>query len=177
MRLTAVLLNPVLHDRETITERNVTVAATMLGLQSVVIANMHVAPTRDLPALALVARDRCGWEASRGELAGALSHGGVLLFAWGVGGLVGPAREHLRAQERWVVDAALGAGHEVALMLDGRPRHPSRWRQYLGQQRGRFAYRGSSFEDRLRAALQPVPLWGQPFAGPAGRAIPASSTR
>jgi hypothetical protein len=176
MALTAVLLNPVLHDRRTISERNVGVAAAILGLQSVVIANMHGTPTRDLPALALIARDRGGWEASRGQLAEALTNNEVLLFAWGVGGLVGPAREHLRLQERWVVDAALRAGHEVALMLDGRPRHPSRWRQYLGQQHGRFAHCGT-FDDRLRAALQPVPLRRRHCAGPAVRAIPASSTR
>lgn len=155
--LVAVLLNPVPHSRPTITMRNVEVAKTVVGADTVMVVNLHGEPTRDLPELAAVAHSRDGWRAERGRLKRALANAEHLLFAWGLGGLSGPARHHFLEQVSWTIDTAVAVGHTAAFMLDGAPRHPSRWRQYLGPENGRHAAL-ATFEERLGLALTPVAL-------------------
>ena len=155
--LLAVLLNPVDHDRRTTTVRNVEIAASMLGCDGLRLANINDSPTRDLPALSRAAASPASWLAARPALRALLERPGPLLFAWGMGGLTGSARQHWQRQVAWVTAVALEVGRHDAFQMDGRPRHPSRWRQYLGPQHGRHAT-GATFEDRLRLALQPVPL-------------------
>lgn len=153
--LTAVLLNPSTGPG-TVTGTAVKAAGEVVGAESVQIINLCAAPSRDLPTLATVGAGPAPWLDARPKLVAAITHEDLVLFAYGLGGLTGPARQHFEGQVRWVHEHAVRAGHDSALMLDGRPRHPSRWRQYLGPQRGLFSE--ATFEERLRAALRPVPL-------------------
>ncbi len=47
-------------------------------------------------------------------------------------------------------------GHTEAFLVNGEPRHPSSWRQYVGPRHNRYA--GDTFDQRLLRALRAVPL-------------------
>jgi hypothetical protein len=136
---------------------NLKVAGELLGVAHVRLVNLCGLATTDLPSLSSAATTVDVWRAAQPDLVDALIAAEVLVFAYGLGGFVGSARHHFRGQVRWLHETAHGIGHRNALMLDGRPRHPSRWRQYLGPQRGLFTQ--PTFEDRLRAALRLEPLY------------------
>lgn len=154
--LIAVLLNPVRHNRVTVTERNTRLAAAELGFGSVEIVNLSSVPTRDISELSRLGSDPRGWQRSRPPLRRALQRGDSLLFAWGTTRLTGPARSHQRHQIEWLLQVAEVSGHRAALVLDGLPRHPSRWHQYVGPTHGR--YTGDTLAERLAEALKEEPL-------------------
>jgi hypothetical protein len=156
VRLVAVLLNPVPHERVTLSQRNVATAAEVLRASSWQIANLVTRPTRDLPGLSQAASDEDPWLLSRPALSCAIAEADVLLLGWGLGGLTGPAARHWRSQASWACVEARRHGHRTGLTLGGSPRHPSRWRQYLGPKRG--LYPPGPWEERLAAALQATPL-------------------
>lgn len=150
--LIAVLLNPVRHNRVTVTERNTRLAAAVLGFGSVEIVNLSSVPTRDISELSRLGNDPRGWQRSRPSLRRALQRGDRLLFAWGTTRLTGPARSHQLQQIEWLLQVAQDSGHRTALVLDGLPRHPSRWHQYVGPTHGR--YLGDTLAMRLAQALK-----------------------
>ena len=157
MRLCAVLLNPPLGSSpDTVTVRNAAVASHVLGASEWVIGNLVDRPTRDLPELNEVGVAQEMWVTSRPLLGEEMATADALLFGWGVGGFTLSARSHFQRQVLWVLDEARRMGLTSGWTLGGLPRHPSRWRQYLGPQRNLFD--GGSFEDRLRRALVPTPL-------------------
>lgn len=127
-------------------------AAGILNCDHVVVVNLLDVPTSDTGAMSTVGRDPRPWLESRVALAGGLNEGQVLLAAWGVSELTGPAREHRRDQVRWVVQAALDAGHDLSWTVGHRPRHPSRWHQFVAD-RHRRTDPGLTFEERLRQVL------------------------
>lgn len=166
--LCAVLLNPPLKLAEsTISYRNVRAALPLLSCTELIMTNLVHAATKDAPALNRLIISEPTLEEARESMATALTQSHEVLVAWGTGGLTGEVRLALQAQAEWLFQAIARAGHERVWALAGRPRHPSRWRQYVGPEKQRVA--GSCFEDRLAKVLLPTRL-GSPdghalFAG------------
>lgn len=153
--LLIVLLNPP-PRADTVTERNVAAAAAALAAPSASIVNLCQLTTTDLPTLSHQAIGASDWLAARSTIGAALETHARTLFAYGLGGLTGASRLHFQEQLSWLHGVAVASGHSSAFMLGGQPRHPSRWRQYLGPSRA--LYGQATFEERLRAALIPTPL-------------------
>lgn len=150
--LCAVLLNPPLRPaHDTISHRNLLVALPMTGCQQLSLANLVDLPTKDQSQLATLTLREPDLARSRRSLAELISSADEVLFAWGTGRLTGETGRHLKAQVRWVRSHALGCGVRRVWMVAGTPRHPSRWRQYVGPEKGRVA--GSTFEERLAKVL------------------------
>lgn len=157
MTLAVIAFSPPLgrDPRETTTWKSANVAAAMLGSSDLLIVNLLAAPTQNL-----LDANRCGaeatsWREARPALMEALKQP-TLLAAWGLGGLTGPARAHFRQQVEWLCGEAIRSGHERWWQVGGQPRHPSRWRQFAGPQRGIAC--GDGFEARLRSVLVEVPI-------------------
>ena len=156
VRVTSILLNPPRVGGGGVTRRSLNAACKALGATDVEIVNLVGIATRDLPGLNDAASEPTAWLAARRDLTSALVQADGLLFGWGLGGFRQPVRDLYRDQVRWMIEASLGAGHVTAWMMDGAPRHPSRWPQYLGPVRGRFLE--STFEGRVASALRSEPL-------------------
>lgn len=148
----AILLNPTLGE-ESVSGANLAVAASALGFRSLRIVNLVGINTRNSKELAQLAVDRQAWDASRPEIAAAIESCDQILFAWGSSPLAGTANKWRTEQINWVVSLCQSLGHRSAWMMDGVPRHPSRWRQYVGPQRGLFAQ--NSIHERFRNAIRP----------------------
>lgn len=154
--LCAVLLNPSLSTGSTISHSNLEVAATTLGFSGFQIANLIQLASRNSKDLAPMAINEDDWLKSRPEIERALNSSDEVVFAWGVSRLAGEANSYKEEQINWTIQEALSAGHFQALLMGGSPRHPSRWRQYVGPQRNRIP--GDTLEDRFQLALNRHPI-------------------
>jgi hypothetical protein len=149
--LCAVLASPPLTAGVR-TENALRSAADLLGCSTLRIVNLLPVPTRDIPAMSVAGADFAVWLAGREAIAAGLLECDVALAAWGVSALTGPAREHQRAQVRWLVAQASALPVCEVWTVGRRPRHPSRWHQYVSDGHGRTAAKGSTAE-RLREVL------------------------
>jgi hypothetical protein len=155
--LCAILLNPPLRPaRKTITYRNVTAALSTTGCQRLSLTNLLAVPSKDLPSLNKIKISEQEIAASREALRQAIMHGDEVLVAWGMGGATGALRQLLSSQVTYVREILHERELHSVWALEGRPRHPSRWRQYLGPQKNRV--HGNSFQDRLNQALVPLQI-------------------
>ncbi len=151
----AVLLNPS-HDPERSTSAVVLEALRIeRSWGSISIANLLNIPSQDSRKLPPQADDARLWVESRTNLQAAIAGSTDLIFGWGVTPLTGPARQLQREQVEWVIDIARRSGHQSVWMLAGAPRHPSRWRQFVGPQRG--LYSGGTTSERIHRALTQNP--------------------
>jgi hypothetical protein len=116
------------------------------------IANLVKTPTRNSKELEQVATSFQLFLDARSRLETVLESSNTLVFAWGVAPLRGLAGKYVRNQVSWVISRALHHGHTHAWLMGGHPRHPSRWRQYVGPQRGLFD--GATTVDRLLQGLE-----------------------
>jgi len=154
-KLGALLLNPpVVGGARTI--RYLRVAADLLGCDHVEIANLFSIATRDVTAINEVGRSGDGWVAARLQLHQVIATSDHLLAGWGVGGLAGPAARHQQAQLEYVDACARDIGNDYIWTLNGEPRHPSRWHQYVSDKHGRAS--GASLSERIVMVLRSVPL-------------------
>jgi len=128
--LGAILLNPPLTEGAA-TQRHLRVAAELLGCGEIHIANLFAVPTRSVLEINEVGRDGAGWLAARRPLKRLIDSAEQIVAGWGVSGLYGPARTHRRVQVAWVLDRIVASGKDHIWMLNGEPRHPSRWHQYV----------------------------------------------
>ena len=158
MHLTAFLLNPPIGKSatSTVTYAGVVGAQRALGASGLHLTNLLAVPTRDLTEIATVAAAEETWVAAREQLEQAVDRADCVLLGWGLGGVGGRAGLHFRNQQAWVLGRLLDAGHRSAWTVGGSPRHPSRWRQYTGTQRGIAV--GESFEHRLASVLVAVSI-------------------
>jgi hypothetical protein len=124
--------------------------------RSVEIANLFSIATRDVTAINKVGRSCDGWEAARPGLHRVVFSSDHLLAGWGVSGLVGPAARHQQTQLDYVSTFAQECGKDYIWTLNGEPRHPSRWHQYVSDRYGRAS--GTSLSERLAMVLRSVPL-------------------
>lgn len=151
--LVAVLLNPPSASSGNRSRNAVARAATALGYQNVVVANLCAVATPSVVQLNTVGSDV--WEASRADLEGVVRGGAALLAGWGVAGLSGDARRSMNAQVDFLIECAAANSMGTMWMVGGKPRHPSRWHQYVSDKYGRTT--GGTFEERLRQVLVAVP--------------------
>lgn len=156
-RVGVILLNPVRETKRASTTQivleDLRVAKAWGNLE---IANLVETPTRNSKELARVATCPQVFLDARDHLDAVLTSSDTLVFAWGIAPLPGPAGRHVRVQATWVITRAQHHGHTHAWVMGGRPRHPSRWRQYVGPQRGLF--NGSTTLDRITQGLERCPL-------------------
>jgi hypothetical protein len=132
----------------------VTRAGSVLGYSRIVVANMCASATRSVVELNALADD--GWELARLEMTASLAGASAVLAGWGVAGLTGQARRRMEAQEEWLSERARDLGIKAFWMVGGKPRHPSRWHQYVSDKYGRTT--GGSFEERIAQVLVEVPI-------------------
>jgi hypothetical protein len=154
--LSVVLLNPSARNPLGVTVESVAVAAAVLGFRRYRIWNLSLTPTRDLPELNREGTSDAGWLQARPGLTEGLRSGRGLLVGWGLGGFSGGTRLQFSTQVHWFLSQAVVLDWRSCWTVGGLPRHPSRWRQYVGPQRG--LYMGCTFEERLRRALVATPL-------------------
>lgn len=150
--LCAVLLNPALRQvEETITYHNVRAALPLMGCSELIITNLLNVATKDAPELNRAVISKQEIATAREQISMALQHADEVLVAWGMGGMTGDVRIALQQQTAWLFKT-LGRHHlQHVWTVAGRPRHPSRWRQYVGPEKQRVT--GSTFEERLGKVL------------------------
>lgn len=153
--LVALLASPPTTDGTRTTSR-LARALPIVGCDRLQIANLYSEPARDLPALNHQAAAPDGWIAARPDLAAALQGADELLVGWGLLRLSGRARDHRVSQIRWLIREAHRAGHSHCWAVGSRPRHPSRWHQYVSDRHGRTST--GTFEQRLAEVLVRTPL-------------------
>lgn len=152
--ITVILMNPPLTGG----------AQTMRALHAleeaqddtISLSNLLALPTRSFTEISAAASNPGPWMQARGELRAAIRNADQLHAGWGVGGINGLARQHLRGQLEFVSREAQTAGHSHIWTLLGDPRHPSRWHQFLSDRHGRVE--PGSLVDRLRQALLRSPI-------------------
>jgi hypothetical protein len=138
------------------TLRRTAALASVLDRAGVQVANLFAIPTIDLPEVSVAGRVSQGWLRARPAVSELLTDSEALVAAWGMGGLRSEASHHMRSQVCWLEREAARLGHHSIWTLNGQPRHPSRWHQYVSDKHGRAV--GSSFEERLASVLTQVPI-------------------
>jgi hypothetical protein len=151
--LGAILLNPSLGSGAQ-TVRQLEVVGRVLRCDGLQIANLFSVATRDITEINEAGKSGDGWVAARPQLGRVIAECDCLLAGWGVGGLAGRAANYQRLQLGYVRERAREAGHYSVWTLNGEPRHPSRWHQYVSDRHGRA--HGSCFEERIKMVLRDV---------------------
>ena len=152
-----MLLNPALRPTvETISYRNLAAALTVVGCSSLSLANLIDLPSRDQTVLGTYTIADDDVFRSRALLLESASQADEILFAWGSGGIGGAVGAVVKGQAAWIQKQATALGYERVWMVAGKPRHPSRWRQFVGPQKQRV--QGNTFEDRLGKVLVAHPI-------------------
>ena len=150
-RMLAVLCNPPLGEPERTTSwRNIKVLASVLGVESFSVVNLIPQPTRSTVDLADMAGKLDLFDVEL-RIAHAARAATVVVAGWGAGAPTGWPRSEWRNVVRAAATGLAAAGHQRVVHVSGTPRHPSRWRQHTSPVHDR--YEGSSFEERLRTAL------------------------
>lgn len=152
--LVAVLLNPPAFSAGARSRNAVSRAASALGFDSAVIANLCRVPTPSIMEINTLGRD--AWDQARADLEAAVSKASAVLAGWGVAGLTGAPRRWRHAQVGWLTERARESGIESFWMVGAEPRHPSRWHQYVSDKYGRTS--GGTFEQRIAQVLVEMPF-------------------
>lgn len=148
-RLAVVLSNPPTTSGLRTLQR-VELARQTLGYASVVVVNLFSIPTYRTGGISEVGAVEVGWLNARPELSEVLSSADAVVLGYGCQEPSGPARFHFRDQLAWLF-AEIENNKLRSWMLDGRPRHPSRWHRHT-----HAAYPGLPFAEALVLALRPV---------------------
>ncbi|WP_329324470.1 DUF1643 domain-containing protein [[Kitasatospora] papulosa] len=151
-RLCAILLNPPLRRAtETISHRNLLAALPLTGCTDLRLANLIDLQSKDQVHLANIVFTESDLERSRLQMAAAIDEADEVLFAWGTAKVAGTVGKRLIEQAAWVRERVNSCGFSQVWMVAGTPRHPSRWRQFVGPEKQRVV--GNSFEERLAKVL------------------------
>jgi hypothetical protein len=153
--LGAVLINPPTGSG-TRTIRHLRVAAELLDCDSVEIANLFSVATRDVTGINEAGRSADGWSAAQPRLRQVIAESDCLIAGWGVGGLSGAAAMYQRIQLDYVRLCAREFGLDHIWTINGEPRHPSRWHQYVSDRHGRAT--GTCLGERIALVLTSVPF-------------------
>ncbi|MBT2232291.1 DUF1643 domain-containing protein [Nonomuraea sp. NEAU-A123] len=155
--LCAVLLNPPTGTpTKTPTHKNLISALSVVRCNLLEVVNLLDVPSKGLDTLGEVHIGATEIMRSREAIQASIGHANELLFAWGTSAIRGKHATVLAEQIAWTYRLAFDSGICEVWMLAGAPRHPSRWRQYVGPQKMRV--KGNTFEDRLAQALMRYPL-------------------
>ncbi|WP_282580688.1 DUF1643 domain-containing protein [Microbacterium aurugineum] len=151
-----LMLNPSLDEKRSTSYAVLEVVSERKGWNMIEIANLFPVHTRNSKLLAATSLNRSDIFSARPRIDAAIARCAEVLFAWGVAPLPGIAGRLYREQVEWVISRTAHYGHEDAWMMGGEPRHPSRWRQYVGPQRAIVS--GVSTAERLERALVRRPI-------------------
>ncbi|MGW4683354.1 DUF1643 domain-containing protein [Streptomyces sp. NPDC004244] len=155
--LCAILLNPPLRPAETtISHRNLVAALPLTGCSELKVANLVDLPSKDQVELASLEVTEQDLARSRLLLSTAIEDADEVLFAWGTKKLAGTSGRLLHEQAKWV--RSLVEPSRRVWLVAGTPRHPSRWRQFVGPEKQRIE--GPTFEARLAKVLTKHDLSG-----------------
>lgn len=154
--LVVVLMNPPSESSGSRTRNAVAVAGALLGHTHVRIVNLCRLPTKSVVELA--ASSLSDWNRARPDIVEAFGQPNAVLTAWGVSPLRGAAQRHFESQVRWLCRVGLETGLDRVWTVGGRPRHPSRWHQFVADKHGRTE--GGNFPERLNQVLEQIPLHG-----------------
>lgn len=150
--LCAILLNPPLRPAvDTISHRNLLAALPLTGCTEMRLANLIDVPSKDQIQLASTVVTERDLMRSRQYLSAAIEGSDEVLLAWGTRRLTGAVGRLLVGQAAWVREHVKACGLLQVWMVAGTPRHPSRWRQFVGPEKRRV--KGASFEERLAKVL------------------------
>ena len=155
-QICVVLQNPSPTGLRSISRRNVEIAASVLGHDSVELVNLLETESRNSRELEALRPSSGAWVSSRPALEQALQRSDEILFGWGQTRLGRGLEPERLDQILWVRERARELGHSHAWSVGDTARHPSRWRQYLGPVRG--LYTGETFQERLHEALLSRPV-------------------
>jgi len=101
----------------------------MLGFTSVAVANLFGIPTYRTGGITAAGTEPPGWLSARTDLGDAIRQANAVVLAYGCQEPAGSARAHFRDQLVWL--HRMIDDHELTTwMVDGRPRHPSRWHRH-----------------------------------------------
>ncbi|MBP5891027.1 DUF1643 domain-containing protein [Streptomyces scabiei] len=151
-KLCAILLNPPLRPAiDTISHRNLLAALPLTGCTELRLANLIDLRSKDQIQLANLVVTEPDLERSRLHLSAAIEGADEILFAWGTRRVAGVVGKLLTEQAAWVRRHVDACGLSKVWMVSGTPRHPSRWRQFVGPEKQRVE--GSTFEERLAKVL------------------------
>lgn len=104
-------------------------AATILGFEGAVLANIFALPTYRSGDIADLGSTPGGWLDARSALVSGLDDCDGVLLAYGTQEPSGEARVHHREQVRWL-DEQIEERSLPTWWVGGAPRHPSRWQRY-----------------------------------------------
>jgi hypothetical protein len=125
-------------------------ARAVLGYSTVVAANLFSIPTYRTSGISIVGEAVEGWEAARVLLSDALASADAVILAYGCQEPSGLARQHFRDQLAWLHEKIQERDLRT-WMIDGRPRHPSRWHRHTYKQ-----YPDLGFAEALPLVLREV---------------------
>ncbi|WP_447949620.1 DUF1643 domain-containing protein [Microbacterium aurum] len=153
--LVAILANPSTAGGDR-TRKRIALAANVLGYDDYRIINLFSIASASSRDVAVLGESPQGWHTARAEILDGLSDATGVLLGFGIIAAKGDGKHHLRAQLRWLCTELRNAGHSQVWQLGERPRHPSRWHQYVSDLHGRTS--GGTFEQRVSKALRQVEL-------------------
>jgi len=137
-RLVAILSNPPTTSGAR-TRARVESAREVLGFRTVEIANLFGHPTYRTGGISEVGKDASDWLIARRDLADTLLGADGIVLAYGCQEPSGDARVHYRNQLDWL-ESVLNDLDVPRWMIDGRPRHPSRWHRHTFAQHPELAF-------------------------------------
>lgn len=163
--LGAILINPPLGNGRA-THRHLNALREVLGCDLVQIANILSVPTSSTDDIRKAGVDVGLWHQTRPEVSKLIQSADHIVLGWGLGGITGAARQHFDAQVRWVEHELTRRREGVPVWTVGdRPRHPSRWHQYVSDRHGHAVV--GDFQERLRHVLVNRSI-GPPVGDPLG---------
>lgn len=153
--LVAVLANPSTTGGDR-TRKRIALAAEVLGYDGYRITNLFSIASASSREVAALGKGPQGWYTARVDILDGIKEAEGVLLGFGIIATSGDGKHHLRAQLSWLCAELQNAGHAEVWQLGERPRHPSRWHQYVSDLHGRTS--GGAFEERLSKALRLVDL-------------------
>jgi hypothetical protein len=146
--LLAVLANAPLTTSGDRTRHRVLTACEVIGCQTFEIANLLTVATPTVVDISVVGGDPTRWVAARGHIQRGIDRADEILLGWGCTEPAGVARQHHRAQLKWLAATIAELNRDVWMVGDT-PRHPSRWQRYTASE-----YPGVPFRDALSRSLR-----------------------
>ncbi|WP_431074609.1 DUF1643 domain-containing protein [Microbacterium phyllosphaerae] len=153
--LVAVLANPRPRDGSR-TEKRIALVRDALGYERAEIVNLFSRASESSREIAVLGVSAEGWREARVSVSEAIASADSVLLGFGLIPSSRESRPHLRAQLEWLRHELQVHGHLQVWQVGDRPRHPSRWHQYVSDTHGRTV--GGTFEQRLKQVLRTVPL-------------------
>lgn len=122
-------------------------AATLLGFERGVIANLFALPSYRSGGISELGQSPSGWLEARAPLISGLDDCQGVVLAYGTQEPKGEARAHHREQVRWLKDE-IKHRELPTWCVGGAPRHPSRWHRHTWRESP-----GVEFSVALKASL------------------------